>query len=89
MEMDMWERRYSEPPHEAIAAAGVMQAAARTGTRDFFSIVSQVSPQGSASLEDLPILDATDDNQWLLMVAVQTDNVTKIYRRIYYADEPR
>ena len=89
MEMDVWQRRYSEPPHETIAAAGIIQAAARTGTRDFFSIVSQVSPQGSASLEDLPILDTTDNNQWLLMVAVRNRDITQIYRRLYHADEPR
>ncbi len=89
MEMDVWQRRSSEPSHEAIAAAAIIQAAARTGTRDFFSIVSQVSPQGSASLEDLPILDTTDNNQWLLMVAVRKQDVTQIYRRLHHADEPR
>ena len=89
LEMDVWQRRYSQPPHDAIAAVGVIQAAARTGTRDFFSIVSQVSPHGAASLEDLPVLDTTDDNQWLLMVAVRNKNVIKLYRRLYIANEPQ
>ncbi|HIF01098.1 MAG TPA: hypothetical protein EYQ63_29830, partial [Fuerstia sp.] len=71
VEADVRMRRYERTPGPELKAIGLLESACRTGTRDFFSLVSQVSPQGSASLEDLPIMDPTDANQWLLMVAVK------------------
>ena len=61
-----------------------MDSAASKGKRDFFSLVAQVSPQGSAAMEDLAVLDAGDPNQWLLIVAVREGNDTNIYRRLYH-----
>lgn len=84
MNMDIWSRRYQTPPQDAIAAVGILEAASRSNTRDFFSIVSQVSPQGSASMEDLPILDQTDPHQWLLIVAMKERLHTTIYRRLFH-----
>jgi len=77
-------RRYITTPGPSMTAVGLLQSACRTGTRDYFSLVSQVSPQGSASLEDLPILDPTDASQWLLMIAVKgKENRIVVYRRLY------
>ncbi|MDG1897305.1 MAG: hypothetical protein P8J37_20610 [Fuerstiella sp.] len=77
-------RRHNQTPGPSITAVGLLQSACRTGTRDYFSLVSQVSPQGSASLEDLPVLDPTDASQWLLMIAVKgKENRTVVYRRLY------
>ena len=85
---DVRMRRYDRTPGPVLTAIGLLQSACRTGTRDFFSLVSQVSPQGSASLEDLPILDPTDANQWLLMVAVKgIANHTMVYRRLYRVND--
>jgi hypothetical protein len=83
-------RRYNQTPGPAITAMGLLQSACRTGTRDYFGLVSQVSPQGSASLEDLPILDPTDASQWLLLIAVKgKENRTVVYRRLYrVSDSP-
>ncbi len=86
--MDMWQRRSHVPPQDAIASVGLLESSARTGTRDYFSIVSQVSPQGSASMEDMPILDPTDSNQWLLIVAMKKDMHTTVYRRLYHVPPP-
>ena len=90
VESDVRFRRYNQTPGPAITAIGLLQSACRTGTRDYFSLVSQVSPQGSASLEDLPILDPTDASQWLLMIAVKgKENRTVVYRRLYrVSDSP-
>ncbi|MEQ9406425.1 MAG: glycosyltransferase [Fuerstiella sp.] len=81
---DIWRRQRMPTPQDGVVALGLLESACRQGTRDFFSIVSQVAPQGSASLEDLPLLDQTDPDQWLLMVAEKVaDNIT-VYRRLYY-----
>ncbi|MCP4507145.1 MAG: hypothetical protein GY826_12255, partial [Fuerstiella sp.] len=88
VQSDVRIRRYESTPGVELEAVGLLESACRTGTRDFFSLVSQVSPQGSASLEDLPILDPTDANQWLLMVAVKgIANHTMVYRRLYRVND--
>ena len=85
--MDTWRRQQQLPPGDAVIAVGLLDSSARTGTRDFFSIVSQVSPHGSASLEDLPIFDLTDNGQWLLIVAVKQQLHTQVLRRVYHQNE--
>lgn len=63
---------------------GLIEAsAALPGESDFFSIVSQIAPQGDASLEDLPIADLSDPNQWLLLIAVKAGNQTQVFRKLY------
>ena len=54
----------------------------------YFGIVSQVSPHGAASLEDLPLLDTSDDNQWLLMVVITHQDQTTVFRRLYRTGDP-
>lgn len=82
-----WEVR-NKPISEATQLAfGILDTSRRDQSRDFFSIVSQVAPHGAASLEDLPILDSSDQNQWLLIVAVREHLETKIFRRLYLQDE--
>lgn len=84
LNQEVWFRQHQVPPRDGLLALGVVDASVRTGGRDFFSIVSQVSPQGSASMEDLPMLDASDESQWLLLVAVREGLHTNIYRRLYF-----
>lgn len=83
---DVYRGSYRTPPQDAALAIGILQSASRTNTRDFFSIVSQMSPQGSASLEDLPLLDQTDARQWLLIIGVREGRHTRIYRRLYFVE---
>ncbi len=47
-----------------------------------YSVVSQLSPKCDDFLEDLPILDASDKNQWVLLIAVQDGNVWNVYRQL-------
>ncbi len=58
----------------------ILTARAGTGT---FSVVSQISPSGGWSFDDLAILDVTDSDQWLLMVAQPQGNDVVIYRKLY------
>lgn len=46
----------------------------------FFSYVSQVSPTGHSNLEDLRLLDSTDPDDLLLLVAVPRENKSVIFR---------
>lgn len=46
----------------------------------FFQYVSQVSPSGHSNLEDLRLLDSTDPNDLVLMVAVPRDNSLVVFR---------
>jgi hypothetical protein len=48
-----------------------------------FALVSQISPAGGRGFEDLTLLDSSDPNQWMLIVAVQRDDDLMIYRKLY------
>lgn len=52
-----------------------------------FGVVSQVSPSGGNHFEDLSILDASDERQWLLVVAVEREGDLLIYRRLYTGED--
>jgi hypothetical protein len=59
-------------------------ASTTSGNRsDYFGLVSQVSPSGSGTLEDLTIHDPDDPDQWVLVIVYQNDNDYEIYRRRY------
>lgn len=90
-ETNQWQRRYQTPNHDAIACMGIIQATAVTPRNDFFDIVSQVSPHGSASMEDMPVLDTSDKSQWLLLIAVRKkgQNHTQVFRRMYHTSSPQ
>jgi hypothetical protein len=49
---------------------------------NLFSIVSQVAPTGGPSLEDLFILDTTDPDQWLVVVAGHDGDDIYHYRHL-------
>jgi hypothetical protein len=46
-------------------------------------VVSQVSPSGGASLEDLTFLDFTAPEQWALLVMRVEDNDFHVFRKLY------
>ena len=49
----------------------------------FFSLVSQVSPKCDEYLEDVPVLDPSDDDAWVLIVCVRDANNWVVYRKLY------
>lgn len=50
--------------------------------------VSRLAPHGGASFEDLPMVDATDKNECLLVVAWVEGNKQLIYRKRYRIEPP-
>ena len=48
-----------------------------------FGIVSQGSPAGAWACDDLAVLDTSDPNEWLLVVAVSQGDDIVFYRRLY------
>lgn len=58
-------------------------AVSSQGRPSFFQVVSQVSPSGSASLEDLTFLDVTDPQQWALIVMRVEQSDFHVFRRLY------
>ena len=49
-----------------------------------FKIVSQISPTGGENLEDLALLDESDRQQWLLIVAIRRENTWIVYRKLFH-----
>lgn len=74
--------------HFSLGLGLVEASATLVDDNNYFGIVSQISPQGDASLEDLPIADLSDPNQWLLMIAVKQGNQTHVFRRLYRTASP-
>jgi len=76
---------------EMASRRGVIQysldAGTRAAPRGFFRYVSQVSPSGNAELEDLPIHDVHNPDQWVLAILLKTDDGYHIIRRSYYITE--
>lgn len=48
-----------------------------------FSIVSTVAPAGGSGFDDLPLLDSSNPNEWLLVIAVDHGDELVIYRKLY------
>jgi hypothetical protein len=48
-----------------------------------FAYVSTLSPNGGPELDDLAIADATNPNQSVLVIAVETESTLHLYRRLY------
>jgi hypothetical protein len=48
-----------------------------------FAVVSQTSPSGGKDFEDMALLDPSDPDQWLLIVAVDRGDEVDIYRKLY------
>lgn len=69
--------------HRNSLGLGVIEASTASLATDYYSIVSQIAPTGDASLEDLPIADLTDPNQWLLIIAVKEGNQTNVFRKLF------
>jgi hypothetical protein len=83
-------------PQPAIAVESVQAVASRDFLAEtcvrprsgLFALVSRIAPTGGDNFEDLAVLDATDPNQWLLVVAVEQDGNLLIYRKLYTQGRP-
>ena len=52
--------------------------------RGVFRLFSQLAPGGAAELEDLPIFDSTNPNQWMLLIMLETEAGYHLLRRNYF-----
>jgi hypothetical protein len=68
---------------QQMPVVSVAQQLSARSASGLFAIVSQISPTGGENLEDLTLFDATDPNQWLLLVAVRRDGNWVVYRKLY------
>ncbi len=55
----------------------------KNASENFFSIVSQVAPEGAGSLEDLAFLDSSDPSQWALVIVEQQGENFRVFRKLY------
>ncbi len=57
------------------------------GLGGLFAVVSQMSPTGGKDFEDMALVDASDPDQWLLVVAVERGNEVDLYRKLYTKED--
>ena len=74
------------PDRKAMLSAGLIKSTWSPAER-FFRVVSQVSPQGSATGEDLPIMDVSDPGQWALIIVRRKDEGYEAYRKVYFTEQ--
>lgn len=48
-----------------------------------FNVISQFSPAGGTTFEDLALIDPSDSRQWLLIVIVERGDDLIVYRKLY------
>ncbi|MGQ0634571.1 MAG: hypothetical protein ACT4QC_08170 [Planctomycetaceae bacterium] len=71
--------RFASETLELVLLASVRRA------RGLFAIVSQVSPTGADSFEDLALVDPSDPSQWLLVAVVPRENEILVLRRLFWS----
>ncbi len=54
----------------------------------FHSIVSQTAPSAAPRLEDLPLLDTSNPDEWLVVVITRDDDDFNVYRKMYREPSP-
>ena len=57
------------------------------GLGGLFAVVSQLSPAGGKDFEDMALVDPSDADQWLLVVAVERGNEVDLYRKLYTKED--
>src|SRR5205814_847101 len=57
------------------------------GLGGLFAVVSQVSPTGGKDFEDMALVDPSDPDQWLLIVAVERGAEVDLCRKLYTKED--
>jgi hypothetical protein len=63
--------------------SGFLEDASANTLGGLFAVVSQMSPNGGRDFEDLALLDPSDPDQWLLIIAVDRGDELELYRKLY------
>lgn len=61
----------------------LVEAASRADPAGFLRYVAQISPSGDRSAEDCALIDSANDDQWLLVILLKTDDGYHLIRRLY------
>lgn len=70
----------------SFGPAGLQQArdfGSRAPLQGMFRYFSQVSPGGAAYMEDIPLLDFSNPDQWLLLILLDTEDGYHLIRKLY------
>ncbi len=60
-----------------------MAVGSRAPLQGMFRYFSQVSPGGAAHMEDIPLLDHSNPDQWLLLILLETEDGYHLIRKLY------
>jgi hypothetical protein len=77
-----WPQQYGQ--NNASIPATLINSTSSRERVDFFRLVAQVSPEGSGLLEDLSILDPTDETQWVLVIIQSKAADYRVWRKLYH-----
>ncbi|MEM7396231.1 MAG: hypothetical protein AAF492_28175, partial [Verrucomicrobiota bacterium] len=69
--------------YEEIVPRHIVQDLSAHHLNGFFSVVSQTSPSGGETFEDLTIMDRTSKDAWLLVLVNRQGDAIDIYRYLY------
>ena len=89
---DTWLGNTRAPRRGAVRRATVPDLVRRASVRPqvgLFSVIAQLSPTGAPNFEDVAVLDPTDPDQWLLVVAEKVGDDDVICRRLYRRAPPK
>ena len=60
----------------------IFQASVASVDQGTFALMKQTSPKGGAIGDDLPLLDSSDPNAWLLVIIVPEKDDFVVYRKL-------
>jgi hypothetical protein len=63
--------------------SGFLEDVSSNAQGGLFAVVSQISPTGGKDFEDLALVDPSNPDQWLLIVAIDRGDDLDIYRKLY------
>ena len=66
-----------------VKPAAFLEDVSVNGLGGLFAVVSQLSPTGGKDFEDMALVDPSDPDQWLLIVAVERGDEVDLYRKLY------
>jgi hypothetical protein len=76
------------PGNRSVAVQQILSyiPTASSDKSGLFRIVSQVSPQGAGSFEDLAFYDSSDPNQWALVIMTAEGDEFHVFRKLYLVE---
>jgi hypothetical protein len=79
----MGQPQWYQPPNANQTQSSFLNDVSVNNRGALFSVISQLSPTGGRDFEDMALVDPSDPEQWLLVVAVERGDDVDIYRKLY------